>query len=66
MFFHRLQLSIEQNLWIMSYTWLRNVLEKISIASNERDYLQIELMETNKTLQQEHEDFFLFPILYAN
>ena len=50
----------------MPYTWLRNVFEKISIASNERDYLQIELMETNKTLQQEHEDFFLFPIFYAN
>ena len=44
----------------MPYTWIRNVFEKISIASNERDYLQIELMETNKTLQQEHEDFFCF------
>ena len=66
MFFHRLQLAIEQNLWIMPYIWLRNVFEKTSIASNERDYLQIELMETNKKLQQEDEDFFLFPIFYAN
>ena len=44
----------------MPYIWLRNVFEKTSIASNERDYLQIELMETNKKLQQEDEDFFCF------
>ena len=44
----------------MPYIWFRNVFEKTSIASNERDYLQIELMETNKKLQQEDEYFFCF------